>query len=68
MAMGASLAASMAAQQQMDQTSAATTTMNAQAQSQKMMTDTINGIASAYQDSATKAQNAAQQTGKSINY
>lgn len=68
MAGTASLAASMAAQQQMDATAAATTTMNAQAQSTKMITDTINGIASAYQDSATKAQNAAQQTGKTINY
>ncbi|WP_251010237.1 ATP-dependent helicase HrpA [Pseudomonas fluorescens] len=52
----------------MDATAAATTTMNAEAQSNKMMTDTVNGIASAYQDSATKAQNAAQQTGKAINY
>ncbi|WP_368665200.1 hypothetical protein [Pseudomonas sp. R16(2017)] len=68
MAGTASLGASMAAMQQMDATAAATTTMNAQAQSNKMMTDTVNGIASAYQDSATKAQNAAQQTGKAINY
>lgn len=68
MAGAASLGASMAAQQMMDKTTAATTMMNAQAQSQKMMTDTINGITSAYQDSATKAQNAAQQTGKAINY
>ncbi|RMQ45855.1 Hrp pili protein [Pseudomonas cichorii] len=68
MAGTASLGASMAAMTKMDATAAATTTMNAEAQSNKMQTDTINGIASAYQDSATKAQNAAQQTGKAINY
>ncbi|GFM81910.1 hypothetical protein PSCICN_26020 [Pseudomonas cichorii] len=68
MAGTASLGASMSAMTMMDQTAAATTMMNAQAQSTKMQTDTINGIASAYQDSATKAQNAAQQTGKAINY
>ncbi|MCV4282468.1 ATP-dependent helicase HrpA [Pseudomonas capsici] len=68
MAGTASLGASMSAMTMMDQTAAATTMMNAQAQSNKMQTDTINGIASAYQDSATKAQNAAQQTGKAINY
>ncbi|BAP46087.1 ATP-dependent helicase HrpA [Pseudomonas baetica] len=68
MAGTASLGASMAAMTKMDATAAATTTMNAEAQSNKMMTDTVNGIASAYQDSATKAQNAAQQTGKAINY
>lgn len=68
MAGTASLGASMSAMTMMDQTAAATTMMNAEAQSNKMKTDTINGIASAYQDSATKAQNAAQQTGKAINY
>ncbi|MFJ4143899.1 ATP-dependent helicase HrpA [Pseudomonas sp. NPDC089734] len=68
MAGTASLGASMSAMTMMDQTAAATTMMNAEAQSNKMQTDTINGIASAYQDSATKAQNAAQQTGKAINY
>ncbi|MBI6854914.1 ATP-dependent helicase HrpA [Pseudomonas cichorii] len=68
MAGTASLGASMSAMTMMDQTAAATTMMNATAQSNKMMTDTVNGIASAYQDSATKAQNAAQQTGKAINY
>ncbi|AHF67035.1 MULTISPECIES: hypothetical protein [Pseudomonas] len=68
MAGTASLGASMSAMTLMDSTAAATTMMNAEAQSNKMQTDTINGIASAYQDSATKAQNAAQQTGKAINY
>lgn len=62
------LEASEAAMKKMEDTAAKTTAMNAQAQSTKMMTDTINGISSAYQDSATKAQNAAQQSGKSINY
>ncbi|OEC32657.1 hypothetical protein SAMN05216600_105158 [Pseudomonas cuatrocienegasensis] len=68
MAGTASLGASMSAMTMMDSTAAATTMMNAEAQSNKMQADTINGIASAYQDSATKAQNAAQQTGKAINY
>lgn len=66
--MPAALGAALAAQQQMNMTASATTLMNAQAQSTKMVVDTINGISSAFQDSATKAQNAAQQTGKSIQY
>lgn len=68
MAGGASLGASMAAMQQMDQVSAATTMMNAQAQSAKMMTDTINGIASSFVDSSNKAHNAMQQAGKGIQF
>ncbi|MBX8496239.1 ATP-dependent helicase HrpA [Pseudomonas cichorii] len=68
MAGTASLGASMSAMTLMDSTAAATTMMNAQAQSTKMQTDTINGIASAYQDSATKSQNASLNTAKAINY
>jgi hypothetical protein len=65
---GAGLAASQSAMQMMDQVSAQTTTMNAAAQSQKMMTDTINSIANGRVDSASKANNAATQSGKAINY
>ncbi|MGR2741029.1 hypothetical protein ACUY1T_21485 [Billgrantia sp. Q4P2] len=65
---GAGLAASQQALQMMDQTSAETTMMNAQAQSQKMKADTVNSIANGYVDSASKANNAATQSGKAINY
>ncbi|AGN86381.1 hypothetical protein H650_14925 [Enterobacter sp. R4-368] len=53
---------------QLDMVSAATTMMNAQAQSAKMITDTINGITSSLIDSSTKAQNSMQQAGKAIQY
>ncbi|MEJ2418902.1 MAG: hypothetical protein P8Y45_18635 [Exilibacterium sp.] len=65
---GLSLGASMAAQQMMDKTTAATTMMNATFQCQKMMTDTINSMANAAADSGSKALNASTQTGKSIQY
>ncbi|MBT2375475.1 ATP-dependent helicase HrpA [Pseudomonas fluorescens] len=68
MAGGLSLAATTAAMAQLDATSAATTKMNADAQSIKMQTDTMAAITSSYQDSATKVQNSMQQSGKSINY
>ena len=65
---GESLAASMAAMEQMDQTAAMTTQMNAEFQSQKMVTDTVNAIANGQVDSANKAINAATQSGKAIQY
>ncbi|PPC77028.1 ATP-dependent helicase HrpA [Pokkaliibacter plantistimulans] len=65
---GAGLQASQDALKQLDQTSAETTKMNAAAQSQKMKTDTINSIMNGYVDSANKANNAATQSGKAINY
>lgn len=68
MAGTASLGASIAAMTQMDAVSAATTMLNAQAQSAKMVTDTINGITSSFVDSSTKAQNSMQQAGKAIQY
>ncbi|PDO83506.1 hypothetical protein DFO56_11567 [Kosakonia sp. AG348] len=68
MAGGASMGASLASMGQLDMVSAATTMMNAQAQSAKMITDTINGITSSLIDSSTKAQNSMQQAGKAIQY
>ena len=65
---GEALAASMAAMEKMDQTAAMTTMMNAEFQSQKMVTDTVNAIANGQVDSANKAINAATQSGKSIQY
>ncbi len=65
---GAGLAASQQALQMLDQTSAQTTMMNAQAQSQKMQADTVSSIMNSYVDSANKANNAATQSGKAINY
>jgi hypothetical protein len=65
---GEGLAASMAAMEKMDQTAAMTTAMNAEFQTQKMMTDTLNAIANGQVDSANKAVNAATQSGKSIQY
>ncbi len=65
---GEGLAASMAAMEKMDKMSAQTTMMNAEFQSQKMMTDTVNAIANGQADSANKAINAATQTGKAIQY
>ena len=65
---GEGLAASMAAMEKMDQMSAQTTAMNAEFQSQKMMTDTVNAIANGQVDSANKAINAATQSGKAIQY
>ena len=65
---GAGLAASQSALQMLDQTSAQTTMMNATAQAQKMQTDTVNSIMNGYVDSANKANNAATQSGKAINY
>ncbi|MFP8968061.1 hypothetical protein ACKC9G_15880 [Pokkaliibacter sp. CJK22405] len=63
-----SLEASQDAMQQMDEASATATKMNAQFQSQKMITDTVNSIANGMVDSASKANNAATQSGKAINY
>ncbi|MCX8956575.1 ATP-dependent helicase HrpA [Erwinia psidii] len=68
MAGAASLGSSLASMQLLDSVSAATTAMNAAAQSTKMITDTINGITSSFVDSATKAQNSMQQAGKAIQY
>ena len=68
MAGTASIGASLASMTQLDAVSAATTMINAQAQSAKMITDTINGITSSFIDSSTKAQNAMQQAGKAIQY
>lgn len=65
---GDALAASMAAMEKMEQTSAMTTMMNAEFQSQKMVSDTVNAIANGQADSANKAINAAVQTGKAIQY
>jgi hypothetical protein len=65
---GAGLAASEASLKMLDQTSAQTTMMNAAAQSQKMKADTVNSIMNGYVDSANKANNAATQSGKAINY
>ncbi|MCA2016944.1 hypothetical protein LDJ79_12535 [Vibrio tritonius] len=65
---GAGLAASQSALAMLDQTSAQTTMMNAAAQSQKMQADTVNSIMNGYVDSANKANNAATQSGKAINY
>ncbi|MBF8999081.1 MULTISPECIES: ATP-dependent helicase HrpA [Vibrio] len=65
---GAGLAASQSALTMLDQTSAQTTMMNATAQAQKMQTDTVNSIMNGYVDSANKANNAATQSGKAINY
>lgn len=65
---GAGLQASIDAMKQLDSTAAATTKLNAQAQSDKMKTDTINGIMNGYVDSASKATNAATTASKSINY
>lgn len=65
---GAGLQASQDALQMLDKTSAETTKMNAEAQSKKMKTDTINSIMNGYVDSANKANNAATQSGKAINY
>ncbi|SHO56778.1 hypothetical protein [Vibrio quintilis] len=65
---GAGLAASESALRILDETSAQTTMMNATAQADKMNTDTINSIMSGYTDSANKANNAATQSGKAINY
>ncbi|MHA6494956.1 ATP-dependent helicase HrpA [Pseudomonas borbori] len=62
------MAASTAAMAQMDATSAATTTMNAQFQSQKMITDTMNSIMQGAVDSGNKALNAASESGKAIRY
>ncbi|MFT0182975.1 MULTISPECIES: ATP-dependent helicase HrpA [unclassified Pseudomonas] len=66
--MGASLGASMAAMQQLDATSAATTAMNAKAQSTKMVTDTVNSISQGAVDSATKATSGMTEAAKSIRY
>ncbi|MCE8032135.1 ATP-dependent helicase HrpA [Billgrantia tianxiuensis] len=65
---GAALEASKAAMGMLDQTAAQTTLMNAKASSEKMVTDTINGIADGYVDSATKASNAATSSAKSISF
>ena len=65
---GAGLQASKDALALMDQTSAQTTRMNAAAQSEKMKTDTVNSIMNGYVDSANKANNAATQSSKAINY
>jgi hypothetical protein len=65
---GSGLKASQDALQLLDKTSAETTKMNAQAQSDKMKTDTVNSIMNGYVDSANKANNAATQSGKAINY
>ena len=65
---GAGLQASQDALQMLDKTSAETTKMNAEAQSKKMKTDTINSIMNGYVDSANKANNAATQSGNAINY
>lgn len=65
---GSGLQASQDALQLLDKTSAETTKMNAQAQSDKMKTDTVNSIMNGYVDSANKANNAATQSGKAINY
>ncbi|WP_219703115.1 hypothetical protein [Marinomonas lutimaris] len=65
---GSGLQASQDALQMLDKTSAETTKMNAQAQSDKMKTDTVNSIMNGYVDSANKANNAATQSGKAINY
>lgn len=69
MAMGGlGLAASLAAMKQMDATSALTTKMNADFQSKKMMTDTVNSIMNSTVDSANKSLNAATESGKAIRY
>lgn len=65
---GEALQASQESLQMLDQVSAQTTRMNAQAQAQKLQTDTINSIMNGYVDSANKANNAATQSGKAINY
>lgn len=65
---GASLAASQQAMEMLDQTTAKTTMMNATAQAQKMNADTVNSIMNGYVDSGNKANNAATQSGKAINY
>lgn len=65
---GASLGASQQAMEMLDKTAAKTTMMNATAQAQKMQTDTTNSIMNGYVDSGNKANNAATQSGKAINY
>ncbi len=65
---GEALQASLAAMEKMDQTAAMTTAMNAEFQSQKMVTDTVNAIMDGQADSANKSINAAVEAGKSIQY
>ncbi|SCW62680.1 hypothetical protein SAMN03159488_02499 [Pseudomonas sp. NFIX10] len=65
---GASLAASMAAMQQMDQTAAAMTTLKSQFDQQKLVADTMNAIAAGSMDSATKAITAMGEASKNIHY
>lgn len=63
-----SVQASYAAMQKMDETMAQTTTMKAEADSNKLINDTMNSIMNGAMDSATKAGNAATKTAKSIQY
>lgn len=65
---GEALEASMAAMQKMDETAAMTTAMNAEFQSQKMVSDTVNAIMEGQTDSANKSINAAVESGKQIQY
>jgi hypothetical protein len=68
MSFGASLGASMAAMQQLDATSAAMTTMKAQFDSQKMVTDTVNAMSQGSMDTATKAISGMTEASKAIRY
>ncbi|WP_348529638.1 hypothetical protein [Pseudomonas sp. RGM2987] len=65
---GASLAASMAAMQQMDATSAAMTTMKSQFDQKKLVADTMNAISAESMDSATKAITAMGEASKNIRF
>ncbi|WP_343294205.1 MULTISPECIES: hypothetical protein [Pseudomonas] len=65
---GASLAASMAAMQQMDATSAAMTTMKSEFDQKKLIADTMNAISAESMDSATKAITAMGEASKNIRF
>lgn len=63
-----SVQASYDAMQKMDRTMAQTTTIKAEADSMKLINDTMNSIIDGAMDSATKSGNAATKTAKSIQY
>ncbi|MCJ8346688.1 ATP-dependent helicase HrpA [bacterium] len=66
--MQASLQASMAAMQKMDETSAMTTMLKSEADSSKMINDTANSITDGAMDSANKAGNAFTKAAKAVQY
>ncbi|AEV65558.1 ATP-dependent helicase HrpA [Pseudomonas thivervalensis] len=65
---GLSLAASTAAMQQMDATSAAMTTMKSEFDQKKLVADTMNAIAAGSMDTATKAITAMGEASKNIRF